>query len=259
MIRTSRICAGILSALTFVNFWPTSAEAFPTKLGPVWITPNGRNIATAVDGAGDIYVISSSSISDLTGRDFVTTKFNGSTGAQVWQVRRNGAGNTTDSPRALAVDAAGDVIVTGYLHNGGVVADTDVYTVKYAGATGAVLWEVTHDDPILFHGSGVSVAVDSAGDVAIAATSSTGSAIENNFYTAKYNGVTGVLLWSQSYDSSGPVLDYDQPSELVIDGSDNVIVTGSSYTGGGSICTTIKYDSSGSTLWIKSDAQGVAP
>ena len=233
-------------------------DAVPTKLGPVWITPNGRNIATAVDGAGDIYVISNRSISNLTHEDFVTTKFDGTTGAQVWQVRKNGSGNTTDSPRALVVDAAGDVIVTGYLHNGGVVADTDVYTVKYSGATGAVLWEVTHDDPIQFAGSGVSVAVDSAGDVAIAATSSTADAIENDFYTARYDGVTGALKWERSYDSSGAFYDFDLPSKLVIDGSDNVIVTGSTYFGGG-ICTTIKYDPSGNLLWVKTDARGVAP
>ncbi len=259
-----RFLSGIVSPLRVacvlaLGFAPL-AEAVPTKFGPVWMAPNEGNIATAVDNSGDVYVISNNSISDLTGRDFVTTKFNGNTGAQVWQVRRNGAGNTTVRPSAMVVDAAGDVIVTGSLHNGGAVANTDVYTVKYAGTTGAMLWEVTYADPILILGTAVSVAVDSAGDVAILARGSTGSAIENDFYTAKYNGATGALLWSQGYDSGGPDYDYDDPSKLVIDGSDNVIVTGNSrLNGGGTIFATIKYDPSGNLLWVKNDTQGVAP
>ena len=59
---------------------------------------------------------------------------------------------------------------------------------------------------------------------------------------------TAVQAWVQRYN--GPGNDYDQPTAVAVDGSNNVIVTGSS-TGSGSYWdyATIKYSSAGVPLW----------
>ena len=55
-----------------------------------------------------------------------------STGTPVWTNRYNGPADDRDQPKAIAVDAAGNVIVTGFSSNG---TNDDDYTVKYAAAT----------------------------------------------------------------------------------------------------------------------------
>jgi outer membrane protein assembly factor BamB len=62
----------------------------------------------------------------------------GENGALVWERHYDGPGHGFDSPRAVMADRHGDVFVTGSSFNG---ESSDFYTVKYARANGAVLWE----------------------------------------------------------------------------------------------------------------------
>ena len=92
-------------------------------------------------------------------------RYRGSDGATLWgPVTLAGAGNGPDVPNAIALDAAGNVVVSGRMVNARQLVDAT--TVKYDGATGAVLW-----GPVLLGGlgdaevNGLSVA---AGSVVIA-------------------------------------------------------------------------------------------
>ncbi|MBA3726280.1 MAG: SBBP repeat-containing protein, partial [Armatimonadetes bacterium] len=67
--------------------------------------------ALAVDAAGNVYV-TGSSYGARTGWDYATIKYD-SNGNQLWVARYAGPANG-DYARALAVDAAGNVYVTGY-------------------------------------------------------------------------------------------------------------------------------------------------
>lgn len=122
----------------------------------------------AVDAAGDVYVTSTS----WTGgnRDFLTLKYSGIDGSELWLHTYNSGGNLRDTAAALALDPSGAyVYVTGVQI--GTTTDYDLATVKYASDTGNPLW-VRVDDI----GSGdapVGLAVDAAGEVFVAAARNT--------------------------------------------------------------------------------------
>ena len=93
----------------------------------------------------------------------------------------------------LALDASGDVFVTGSLY--AQATGYDYAVVKYRGSDGAVLWgPVTYDG-----GSGggdypYGVVVDGSGNVAVTGSFETGSN-ERRTATLSYDGSTGALRW----------------------------------------------------------------
>ena len=75
--------------------------------------------------------------------DYATIKYDAN-GNQLWEAHYNGPGNATDRATALAVDAAGNVYVTGY--SIGSSTSEDYATVKY-DANGNQLWEARYNGP----------------------------------------------------------------------------------------------------------------
>src|SRR2546426_7147532 len=67
--------------------------------------------ALAVDAAGHVHV-TGDSVGVDTDFDYATIAYD-EQGNESWVARYNGPGNAADSPRALAIDAAGNVHVTG--------------------------------------------------------------------------------------------------------------------------------------------------
>src|SRR5208283_308245 len=84
--------------------------------------------AIAIDQANSVYVTGYSP-GAATGNDIVTIKYDNN-GNQIWLQRYNGPGNGDDEGNAIAVDANGNVYVTGYetVVGGG----TEMVTIKYA-------------------------------------------------------------------------------------------------------------------------------
>lgn len=87
--------------------------------------------ALAVDSGGNVYVtgLSYNKTDILTESDYTTIKYN-TNGVQQWVERYGGPGNSTDIATAIAVDAAGNVHVTGFSYGEG--TDFDYATIKYA-------------------------------------------------------------------------------------------------------------------------------
>jgi outer membrane protein assembly factor BamB len=71
----------------------------------------------------------------------------------------------------------------------------------------------------------------------------------SDYYTAKYAAADGALLWEKRYN--GPANSYDYASAMALDGSGNVVVTGTSVgTGGNEDYYTAKYAAAdGALLW----------
>ena len=165
------------------------------------------------------------------------------TAVQAWVQLYNGPGNGDDQAKAVVVDGSNDVIVTGYSRGSG--GYYEYATIKYSSA-GIPLWTNRYDGP----GNSTpytlaALAVDGSNSVIVTGCSSNGS--NDDYATIKYTSA-GVPLWTNRYNGSGN--DDDQAKAVVVDGSNNVIVTGYSV-GAGSYpdYLTIKYSSAGVPLW----------
>jgi uncharacterized delta-60 repeat protein len=169
-------------------------------------------------------------------------RFNGSSGlvealkvygtrpaTQVWAANFDSLGGGNDLLAGMAIDPAGNVVVTG-----------STYTAKFAAADGALLWTQP------FPGVGQDVAVDSAGNVFVTGRSS-GTSVDT--YTAKYAGANGTLMWQRSYD--GPAGGQDTAYSIAVDATGNAVIAGYSVgVSGDDDWLVIKYaGADGVTQW----------
>jgi hypothetical protein len=144
----------------------------------------------------------------------------------------------------IAVDGSGNVVVAGR-SIGGISTSADFVTIKYTGA-GVPLWTNFYNGPDNGGDFVRAMAVDRNGNVFVTGASWTGGA--EDFATIKYSAA-GAPLWTRRYSGGNG---HDSPASLAVDGSGNVIVTGSSADGLGSL--TSKYSGLGAVLWsIRSD------
>src|SRR6185369_14498454 len=128
-----------------------------------------RATAVAVDGSRNVFVTGSSGYSVPFGLgyfDYVTIAYSGG-GVPLWTNRYNGPENGYDFPSALAVDASGNVVVTGYSYGN---FDSDFATIAYSGA-GVPLWTNRYNGPANHSDRASAVAVDASGNVFVTGSS----------------------------------------------------------------------------------------
>jgi hypothetical protein len=208
--------------------------------------------AVAVDAAGNVFV-GGESYSFGNNGDYYTAKFNGATGAQIWEQRYNGSANNTDSIVAIAIDGAGNVVVTGT----DATTIYDIYTVKYAAANGAILWAV-HTNAAsygYYYADAGGLALDGAGNVVVTGRF-VSNATEDDIYTLKYAAGTGAILWERRLSNT-----WDEAANaLALDAAGNVFVTGIAQPApiyGDNRIFTAKYAAAtGAVLWQKYDTAG---
>ncbi|MBI4547485.1 MAG: SBBP repeat-containing protein [Ignavibacteriae bacterium] len=202
--------------------------------------------ALAVDGSGNVYVTGSSGI--YPNLDYATIKY-AANGDTLWVRTYDGPGNAQDRANALAVDASGNVHVTGSSRADSftVLQDYDYATIKYA-PNGDTLWVRRYgpaDESVA-----IALAVDNSGNAYVTGSSG-GSATGVDYATIKY-APNGDTLWVRRYNRDH----FDQASALALDDSGNVYVTGSSSFGCTRDCdyvyATIKYSPNGDSLWVTS-------
>ncbi|MBN1788349.1 MAG: SBBP repeat-containing protein [Sedimentisphaerales bacterium] len=229
----------------------------------------------AVDSAGNIYV---TGYSGSDGWCVTTVKYN-SAGVQQWvrNYNYNPGSNFGDIGNAIAVDASGNVYVTGYTDNG--LNNEDILTLKYL-TDGTFQWAATYNGGANGYDEGHDIAVNSlTGDVYVTGRSGGNlimirySSAGAQLFTRTYGGGGGygialsgsghvyatgtngaqymtikctadlaTELWYQYY-GSGTAWD------IAVDSSGDAYVTGNSS----GTCTTVKYDNAfGTQLWARS-------
>ncbi len=124
----------------------------------------------------------------------------------------------------------------------GILGDIKIH----AQSGGVPLWTNRYHGPENGQEIAVGVAVDSIGNVVVTGTSVWSR--WHDYATIKYSNA-GVPLWTNRYDGPDGPTGSDYASAVAVDGSDNVIVTGSSQGGGSLDYATIKYSSAGVALW----------
>ncbi|GAM09449.1 titin [Geobacter sp. OR-1] len=153
-----------------------------------------------------------------------------------------------DIPSAVVFDKKGDIFITGTSHNG---TNRDIFTAKYSGATGALIWED------LYNGGygddqGLALAIDPSGNPYVAGFVTTG-ANGRDFITIKYDGAdvsSQRRTWQPTYD--GPAHGDDWAAAISVDPIDGstVTVAGTSRTRNNDAdFHVIRYNANGGEIW----------
>lgn len=200
----------------------------------------------AVDGNGDV-VVTGSAGSDDSGAsrgDIYTAKYAGTDGRLLWERQYNGAADLNDFPVALALDAAGNAVVTGASQTSN---SWDAYTAKYAAADGRVLWEQRYQAVTnVLQLSGQSVAIDPQGNAVV--TGQYYGPDRTPQYRAKYAAADGAILWQHERDQIGGSL-----GAVAVDAQGNAFIAGDAACppGSGGVCLYVaKYTAAtGALLW----------
>jgi len=198
--------------------------------------------AVAIDPLGNVYVTGETHSAE-TDMDYVTIKYS-SSGAQEWTVQyNNGPEANADRALANAVDASGNVFVTGT--SSGLGTADDYATIMY-NSLGEQQWVARYNGPGNTQDRAAGLAIDADGNVYVAGSSGEGSANRSDFVTVKYNS-SGVQQWVGRYTNY-----WDYATAIAVDASANVYVTGHSYAFGTYYdYVTVKYSTDGVQKWAR--------
>jgi len=177
--------------------------------------------ASMADSDGNLILVGST---DTNGGDIHLVKVLADGSGTAWSVSKDGNGGT-DSATAMVVDSNDDVIVTGYLWDG--AAYNDIYTAKYDGSTGTLIWEHVYDGAINGNDFPTAITVDDVGNVFVTGYSQN-PATKDDIVLLKYGpsgpNPDGTPLWELTYDAGND--GHDRAYAIVADDVNGVVVTG---------------------------------
>jgi FlgD Ig-like domain/Beta-propeller repeat len=204
---------------------------------------NAAGIAVAVDGSGNVLAtgdfngtanFGGGNFASAGNLDIFLAKYNAN-GVHQWS--QHFGSFFDDSGAAVAVDGSGYIFMTGFFNHlvdfGGGAFDTgagsDVFLAKY-DANGVHQWSRSFGNAYDAHGTGL--AVDGSGNVVVTGGFSgtvdfggggiASAGFSTDIFLAKYN-TNGVHQWSKRFGGGN----VDVGSAVAMDGSGNVVVTGS--------------------------------
>ncbi len=269
--------SGIATSGAYQTSYGGTNDAFIAKFNIAgalqWATYYGGSAADiglgiAIDGSGNI-VLSGSAASTsgiaTTGayqtsyaggsNDVFIAKFNAS-GARQWATYYGGSG--FDYGIGIAIDRTGNIVLTGYTYSTSGIATSGAYLTTLQGsydayiakfnAAGLIQWATYYGGSGDDEGDGI--AVDSSGNIIISGstTSTFGIATSGMYQTSlgggsdafisKFNA-SGVRQWATYYGGNGADYGYG----ITVDGSGNIVFTGSTSSTSG-IATTGAYQTS---------------
>ncbi len=200
----------------------------------------GYGVAVAPND--DVFVVGS--VFTLTDNRDIWVRRYASDGTPGFTRTHNGSDDEADEGRGIAIDAAGNLGVVGYVTQS---SDTEIFVRKYTPG-GATLWTVVESGPAGGDDEGHGVAFDAAGNLVATGFVSTGGGAED-IWVAKYNA-SGTELWARTHAGSGGTNDAGEG--VAFDGGGNVVVAGFEAVAGESDNAWIrKYDPDGTELWTQ--------
>jgi uncharacterized delta-60 repeat protein len=238
--------AGFIMLAACLHAQDRVQEAWLRHFGSGLVSGQDFATAIAVDNAGNVYVTGRSPNAPR-GFDYVTVKYD-ATGAQLWTARYDGPGNAEDTPVAIAVDASGNVYVTGT--SAGVDTEIDCATIKY-NSVGIEQWAARYNRPGNLDDIATALGIDAQGNVYVGGWSLiTGTEDEygipsSDYLLIKYNSA-GAEQWVAYKEA----VDFGIAEAMSIDASGNVYVTGMNSFH----YFTVKYDTDGAEQWAVSSS-----
>ena len=209
--------------------------------------PSDRDLATAmaVDDSGNVYVTGRSQNEDAH-YDYTTVKYNNS-GVEQWVVRYGGSNDEYSYiPADIAVDATGNVYVTGKSDDE-MKGFTDIATVKY-DADGIKQWDMKYNGAAGDYDEGMAVSIDPSGDVIV--TGFTNNDTDADYITIKYRASDGQQLWTAIYNGTEENGN-DFPVDISVDSAGYIYVVGTSEGDmSGEDYVTLKYSNDGTPVWL---------
>lgn len=199
--------------------------------------------SVAVDASGHVYV-TGGDVPVGGSCDYATVKYDPN-GDTLWVRRYNSSSDSVDCATCVALDASGNVYVTGTSYAIG--TESDIVTIKYR-PDGEIAWVSRYNGPGDYWDHPKDMAIDDLGNVYVAGYSSSADT-SIDYVTIKYLPY-GDTAWLRRYD--GPGHSWDQANAIEVDSSGNVCVTGrSTGVGTSSDYATIKYYPNGDTAWVR--------
>jgi uncharacterized delta-60 repeat protein len=203
---------------------------------------NGSDWANAikVDAQGNVYVTGASD-GGSSDYDYLTVKYNAS-GQEQWVQHYNGTGDGFDIANCMAIDAAGNVYVSGESESD---ENDDYVTIKY-NTQGVQQWLNRYDGIGDSYDYAYGITLDAQGNVYVTGASGDDDA-DFDYATVKYNA-NGVQQWVRRLDGTGN--DDDFAYAITVDAQANVYLTGASYGETSAYdYMTVKYNSAGTRQW----------
>ncbi|MBD3161275.1 MAG: hypothetical protein GF346_03670 [Candidatus Eisenbacteria bacterium] len=212
-----------------------------------------RGVAIASDGEGGAVVTGWSHFANdpTYGEqyEYVTMRYDAQ-GGEIWTTSYTGPGPVhSDRPSDLAVDANGDVYVTGATYVLGLAWDFG--TIKLRGTDGHLLWQRRYDYGIGGIDEAYAIALGGSDRVCVTGLSYTDlvDGRKADAATVAYDAA-GNELWVARYDGADGLFDLGE--DLAVDAEGHVYVTGhttDSTTAADYL--TIEYDDEGSERWVR--------
>jgi hypothetical protein len=235
------------SGMIFVTGWSIGSGTLhdiatlrydPDTGDTIWVSRYATNLeerVTSITSDNNAVYIAGWSFAPT--RDILTVKYDAVTGVQLWARLYSGTGNGGDYGFAIAVDASGNVYVTGRSDVGGAQKYT---TLKYdAAGNMAPGWPSVYIGGLsTTFDQAQAIKVDNSGNVYV--TGKSGTAGTEDFLTLRINS-SGIVDWGKKHNGTSG--GEDNALALVLDNTQqNIYVAGYSFrTGGVQDYFTIRY------------------
>ena len=189
----------------------------------------------ALDTAGNIYLAASSGAAGM--QCYLTAKYNPSGNIQWMAVYNTNSLPSQCETSSLALDAYGNVYVTGECYSPAVLSLQGCTTIKY-NSQGVEQW-VRVFNGNNYTAAGTKAAIDSEGSIYILGSVDNGGSAGYDYLLLKYDS-SGTQQWMTMYD--GPGGNTDMARGMVVDKYKNIYVTGwCGGLSGSADFATIKY------------------